>query len=409
MNAAPTMNLELTTENVLPDEAVARILEHASRWSFSDLFFCPREGHVAVQGRCLGTLRPMMQLPAELGRRCVSHLKAVAGLDVADRRRPQEGRWLFQDPGGDHIDLRISLLPTLHGEDCTVRLLPRESPLLNLDKLGLMPSAYNQVVNLLDRSGGLLLVTGPTGTGKTTTLYACLKYLNNGKRKINTIEDPVEYDLPGVCHSQVNLTISVGFPELLRAVLRQGPDVIMVGEIRDPMTAETAVRAAAGGHLVLATVHSPVAAGALQSLLGLGVHPQYLASALLGVVAQRLVRTLCRECRTPFHIDPAGHGFDDVRRWLQPGEPNLLYAPHGCPACRMMGYAGRTGVFEVLLPTGGLRRLITQRATTQQLHQKAVEDGLVTLRQAAMLKVAEGETSLEEVHRFNVDGGALEG
>jgi type II secretory ATPase GspE/PulE/Tfp pilus assembly ATPase PilB-like protein len=265
------------------------------------------------------------------------------------------------------------------------------------------------LVGLLARPGGLLLVTGPTGTGKTTTLYACLQHLSTGERRINNIEDPVEYDLPGVRHAQINLAVGVGFAELLRAVLRQAPDVIMVGEVRDPLTAETAVRAAACGHLVLATVHSPVAAGALQTLLGLGVHPQYLASALLGVVAQRLVRTLCRECRAPFHVEACPHGFDDVRRWLPPREPQVLYAPRDCAACRALGYAGRTGVFEVLLASPALRRLIAQRASTQQLHQKASEDGMMSLRQAALLKVAAGQTSLEEVQRVvHLEASALE-
>jgi type II secretory ATPase GspE/PulE/Tfp pilus assembly ATPase PilB-like protein len=400
MNATPTMSLDLSAETLQPDQMMAHIIEHAARLSVSDLFFCPRDGHVAVQGRWLGLLRPIAHLPGDLGRRCISHLKAVAGLDVTERRRPQEGRWLFQRDSGANIDLRISLLPTLHGEDCSVRLLPRDSQLLHLDHLGLVPHAYNQLVGLLARLGGLLLVTGPTGAGKTTTLYACLKHLSNGERKINTIEDPVEYDLPGVRHSQVNLAIGVGFPELLRSVLRQGPDVIMVGEIRDPLTAETAVRAAACGHLVLATTHSAGAAGALQTLLGLGVHPQYLASSVLGVVAQRLVRTLCPECRTPLHVDPASHGFDDVRCWLAEGEPRILHAPRGCPACRMQGYAGRTGIFEVMLASPALRKLISLRATTQQLHQKAIEEGMATLRQAALLKVAGGITTLEEVHRI---------
>jgi type II secretory ATPase GspE/PulE/Tfp pilus assembly ATPase PilB-like protein len=292
-------NLGPEIDGLLPDEAVAHVLQRAVGLGVTDLFFCPQEGHVAVHARHLGVVRPVLQMPAELGRRCVAHLKAVAGLDVAERRRPQEGRWLFHRPSGATVDLRISLLPTIHGEDCSVRLLPRESQLLRLENLGLLPATYNHLVSLLDRPGGLLLVTGPTGTGKTTTLYACLNHLSNGERKINTIEDPVEYNLPGVRHSQVSPAIGVGFAELLRAVLRQGPDVIMVGEVRDPLTAETAVRAAACGHLVLATIHTPIAAGALQTLLGLGVHPQYLASALLGVVAQRLVRCLCRECRAP--------------------------------------------------------------------------------------------------------------
>src|SRR5207237_1310142 len=189
------------------------------------------------------------------------------------------------------------------------------------------------------------------GAGKTTTLYACLNYLNNGQRKINTIEDPIEYALAGVRQSQVNPRLEVDFPELLRSVLRQAPDVIMVGEVRDPVTAETAVRAANSGHLVLATLHAPVAAGAIQSMLSLGVHPHFLSSSLRGVIAQRLIRTLCPKCKTSFDLTDSVHTFDEVRPWLEPGQGQVLYGPVGCAACRMNGYAGRTGVFELLTVT----------------------------------------------------------
>jgi type II secretory ATPase GspE/PulE/Tfp pilus assembly ATPase PilB-like protein len=246
---------------------------------------------------------------------------------------------------------------------------------------------------------GLILVTGPTGAGKTTTLYACLQYLNSGNRKIHTIEDPIEYILPGIRQSQVNPSLGVGFAELLRSVLRQAPDVIMIGEIRDAETAEIAVQAANSGHLVLTTLHSPTASGAIESMLSLGVTSSFLASSLRGIVAQRLVRTLCPTCKTVFDLNYAAMIFDEVRPWLKPGEGNVLHGPGKCDACRQTGYAGRTGVFEVLLFSRELRRLIAERRPTYEIHQQALAEGLIQCRQTALLKVAQGETSVEEVMR----------
>jgi type II secretory ATPase GspE/PulE/Tfp pilus assembly ATPase PilB-like protein len=402
--------LAISVANLPPDETVWRLIEHGAALGISDLFLLTRENHVAVQARHLGILRLVTLLSPDMGRRCMAHIKALAGMDVAEKRRPQDGRWIFRGAGGaSPVDLRISIIPTLHGEDITLRLLPRALQLLALDNLGMLQPVYNQLLGLINKPGGLLLVTGPTGAGKTTTLYACLTQLTNGERKINTIEDPIEYALPGVRQSQVNPLIEVGFPELLRSVLRQAPDVIMVGEIRDPVTADTAVRAAASGHLVLATLHAPVAAGAIQSLLSLGVHPHFLGSSLLGVVAQRLVRTLCRECRQGFDVSDSPHSFDEVKRWLQPGDGQSIYAPNGCTACRGIGYSGRSGVFEVLVVSPAVRHLILQRETTQSIHQKALEEGMIAFRQSALLKVAQGQTSLEEVMRaVPVEPAALE-
>jgi type II secretory ATPase GspE/PulE/Tfp pilus assembly ATPase PilB-like protein len=258
---------------------------------------------------------------------------------------------------------------------------------------------YNLLLNMLTSPTGLMLVTGPTGSGKTTTLYACLNHLNNGERKINTIEDPVEYAFGGMRQSQVNPKIDLGFADLLRSVLRQAPDIIMVGEIRDPETAATAVLAANSGHLVLATLHAPSTVGAVQSLLNLGVHSHFLASSLLGVLTQRLIRTLCMKCRQSFDLGDAPQTFEEIRPHLGPGEGYLMYGPRGCPECHKMGYAGRTGVFEVLQVGPGLRKMILERSPGPVLRQKALEEGLVECRLAAMLKVARGETSIEEVFR----------
>jgi type II secretory ATPase GspE/PulE/Tfp pilus assembly ATPase PilB-like protein len=391
--------LRITVNDLGPEEATARIIDHAAGMQISDLFFTTNENHVAVQARHLGMLRLITVMPLELGRRCISHMKAMADMDLTARGRPLDGRWIYQHEAGKTIDLRIVSIPTLFGEDFTMRLLPRHSQLLSIDHLGLRATNYNQLVNLLNSPSGLILATGPTGSGKTTTLYACLAYLNNGERKINTIEDPIEYALDGVRQSQVNPRGDVGFPELLRSVLRQSPDVIMIGEIRDPVTAETAVRAANSGHLVLATLHAPVAAGAVQSMLTLGVHPHFLSNSLLGVMAQRLIRTLCPHCKQAFDLVDSAQTFEEVRQWMEPGEGRVLYGPRGCKECRMVGYLGRTGVFEVMTVSRALRKLILSRQPTQAIRQKAVEEGMLEFRHAALLKVAQGETSIEEVFR----------
>jgi type II secretory ATPase GspE/PulE/Tfp pilus assembly ATPase PilB-like protein len=240
----------------------------------------------------------------------------------------------------------------------------------------------------------------PTGSGKTTTLYACLRYVNAGKRKINTIEDPIEHEIEGVRQSQINPRIGIGFPELLRGVLRQDPDVILLGEVRDPVTADTAVHAANSGHLVLATLHAPVAAGAVQSMKGWGVNPHLLGHSLLGVVAQRLVRKLCPQCRASFPLPAdAPDPFEEVRSWLGPEEDHSLIAAHGCPACLNNGYSDREGVFEILPMSRAIRRLILEGKPPLQLREQARREGMIELRQAALLKVARGETTAEEVIR----------
>jgi type II secretory ATPase GspE/PulE/Tfp pilus assembly ATPase PilB-like protein len=381
-----------------PEAAVARLLEEAARMGASDLFFAPNEDHVAVSVRHLGLVRPLAVLPGGLGHHCIAAIKARAGMNVVEHRRPLDGRWIYDHAGG-RIDLRITTIPTLHGEDCSVRLLDHQARVLQLEDLGLVRRQFNDLLAMLNSPSGLLLVTGPTGAGKTTTLYSCLRYLNDGRRKINTIEDPVEYEVEGVRQTQVQPRLDLGFPELLRSVLRQAPDVIMIGEIRDAQTAATAVHAANSGHLVLATLHAPLAAGAVQSMRAWGAHPHFLAGSLLGVVAQRLVRTLCVECRTLFPLTHAPHTFDEVRPWLEPGQGLSLLSARGCPACHQTGYAGRTGVFEVLRVGTVLRGLIADGQPTAVLREQAVREGLIELRQAALLQVALGRTTAEEVVR----------
>ncbi|HZL90494.1 MAG TPA: ATPase, T2SS/T4P/T4SS family, partial [Pirellulaceae bacterium] len=312
-----------------PSQALTAIIEQAAELRASDLFLMSEESALTVAVRRLGHVERFASVPRDQGRQLISYLKAQAGIDIAERRRPQEGRWIFDRPEGP-IDLRINIIPTLHGEDLSARLLDRKFGLKKLDDIGLTRGDYTKVTALLTSPSGLILVTGPTGTGKTTTLYACLQHLNNGTRKINTLEDPIEYQLTGVRQSQVNSKLGVDFADMLRHVLRQAPDVIMIGEIRDEETANTAVRAANSGHLVLATMHAPVAAGAVQSMRALGAHPFFLSSSLLGTIAQRLVRVLCPSCRVAYDISESPETFAEIRDLLEPGLGSFIYGPSGC-------------------------------------------------------------------------------
>ena len=271
------------------ETATENLLGYAARLNAGDLFLCSNEQHVLVQARHLGVMRPISVLAPDFGKRMITLIKTHAGLDIAERRHPQEGRWLYthDDKTPRVYDLRVSCIPTAFGEDMAVRMLERASTLHSIENLGLTRQQQSALAATLDSPGGLILFTGPTGSGKTATLYACLHKLNDGKKKINTIEDPIEYALEGIRQSQINPAIDLTFSELLRSVMRQSPDVIMIGEIRDPETASIAIRAANSGHLVLATIHATAATGALQSMRALGVHSHFLASALRCIVLRR--------------------------------------------------------------------------------------------------------------------------
>jgi type II secretory ATPase GspE/PulE/Tfp pilus assembly ATPase PilB-like protein len=381
-----------------PQDAASQIVRQAAAMHASDLFLFSDEGAVRVAVRNMGSLEVLATLPRDQGRHLVNYFKTLAGIDIAERRRPQEGRWIFDSDSG-RVDLRINVVPTLFGEDVACRILDRKFGLRTLDELGLTRSDHNKITGLLSSPAGLILVTGPTGTGKTTTLYACIQHLNTGTRKINTIEDPIEYGLAGIRQSQVHAKLGVDFPDLLKNILRQAPDVIMIGEIRDDETAHTAVRAANSGHLVLATLHSPVAAGAIQSLRALGTNPYFLASCLLGVIAQRLVRVLCQQCRVAYDISEAPDTFSEIKPLLEPGLGTFIYGPSGCELCRQQGYTGRVGVFEVMTFNRQLRQMILQQKSAEEIQQQAVAGGMIEFRRAAMLKVAQGLTSTEEVLR----------
>jgi len=319
-------------------------------------------------------------------------------MDIAEHRRPQDGRWIHQTPAGKILDLRICALPTLHGLDLAVRLLDRETCLLQLDRIGLLPPDSERLERLLDSPGGLILVTGPTGSGKTTTLYACLQHLNNGLRRIHTIEDPIEYAIPGLHQSQVNAKAGIHFPDLLRGIIRQGPDVIMIGEIRDPETAQTAVYAANSGHLVLATIHASLAEGSVASMLAFGVAPHFLATALIGAISQRLVRTFCPECRFPLSVER-----DGVAPEAQPEASQ--FAAMGCATCHHTGFAGRTGVFEFLEVTPSIRKLIQAQEPAQAIDEEGHRDGMQGLFQSSRALISRGWTDLEEIERHISSAG----
>jgi type II secretory ATPase GspE/PulE/Tfp pilus assembly ATPase PilB-like protein len=400
-HANATRDRSLRLAEMSPEDGVAVLVERVVELQASDLFFTTFPEEMRVSARALGIVQPLAVLTPDQGRRYVSHIKAMAHMDVAERRRPLDGRWLV-DPDGatGKLDLRINTLPTLHGEDCALRILWSEALLRDLQSLGMMRAQYNALIHPLSAPGGLVLVTGPTGSGKTTTLYSCLHYLNDGKRKISTIEDPIEFAVEGFQQTQVNARLDIDFPELLRGVLRQSPDIIMVGEIRDEVTAATAVRAANSGHLVFATLHAPVAAGAISVMLSLGVNPHFLATSLKAVISQRLVRVLCEKCRMAIDLAGCPYTFEDVEQWVDLGDERTIFTAAGCEACEGSGFVSRTGVFEVFTVNAPMRELIAAQATAADIQQAARNAGMIDFRRAALVTVARGVTSIEEALRL---------
>lgn len=389
----------LDVHRMQPEMAVAFLIEHAVNAGASDLFFLADDGHITVKIRHLGLVREVAHIPNELGKRCLSYIRANAALDLTEKRRPLDGRWIYRKPDGQVVDLRINVIPSMYGEDFALRILVRSNALLGLDKLGMTAHQLQQYQSMVASPAGLILITGPTGSGKTATLYSTLMKLNDGTRKINTIEDPIEYAIEGLRQSQVFPQIDLGFAELLRAVLRQSPDVIMIGEIRDQETARTAVHAANSGVVVFATLHAPSTATAIQAMRSLGVHNHFLATSLRGVVSQRLVRTLDPETRTDYDLSEAPGTFDEVRPWLSPNEGKKLYAARPAESNQFTGYVGRTGVFEVMSITPALRNLISDGQPARDIRHKAIEEKMLEFRLSAMLKVAQGETTMEEIFR----------
>ncbi|MDD3354596.1 ATPase, T2SS/T4P/T4SS family, partial [Zoogloea sp.] len=367
------------------------LLTQAVRQAASDIHIEPYERHSVVRFRRDGVLVDVAEPHRALHAAMASRIKIMASLDIAEKRLPQDGRIALR-LAGRQVDVRVSTLPTTHGERIVLRLLDKGSGQRGLDSLGMDPDTVTPFARLLSEPHGILLVTGPTGSGKSTTLYAALQGMDAKRRNIVTVEDPVEYDLPGVGQIQVSSKIDLSFARALRAILRQDPDVIMIGEIRDLETAQIAVQASLTGHLVLATLHTNDAASAVTRLVDMGVEPFLLASTLRGVLAQRLVRKLCRACRTPQPVS-------DADRALGTGTPAQLWHAPGCPECTRTGYAGRTGIYELIVVDEGFQRLIHTGADEAALRTHALAHGTRSLRDDGLRLVAEGLTSAEELLR----------
>lgn len=368
------------------------IIAEAIRQGASDIHVEPYETGLIVRMRQDGVLQERLRMPPHVAPVVVSRIKVMARLDIAERRVPQDGR-ISLTLGGKPIDVRVSTLPSRAGERVVLRILDKDHAFISLDLLGMSENARSMAASALSEPNGIILVTGPTGSGKTTTLYACLKQLNDGKRNILTVEDPVEYAFEGVGQTQVNAKVGMTFAAGLRAILRQDPDVVMVGEIRDRETADIAVQAALTGHLVLSTVHTNDAIGAITRMRDFKIEPFLLASTLRGVIAQRLVRRLCQECREPVQTDASAAallGFD---------AGTVIYRATGCPTCGQSGFQGRIGVFEAIKIDDTVRRYITNGGD-EAIIARHVFANSPNLAAAARRLVSEGQTTAEEAVRI---------
>lgn len=366
--------------------------------SASDLFFSPHDGFCDISMRRMGIVEGLLRVPRPLGQQMINTIKSQAGMDLNEKKRPTDGRWSYQLERSS-IDFRVNSMGTFHGEDLSLRIMRPEERLHDLGGLGLLEPQASLLKSMLVRPSGLLLVTGPTGSGKSTTLYACLNYLNDGRRRIHTLEDPVEHLIEGIRQSQVSANFGLDFLELLRGAMRQSPDVIMVGEVRDAETAATAVRAANSGHLVLATLHAGLATSAVHSMLAFGVHPYFLSNALVGVIAQRLVRTLNPEHRVEYPLPANAETFEEVSHLLNEGEGRAIYGPSSEIRDVNQAYLGQTGLFEILPVQGVIRDTINRQRPGSEVREAAIKHGMLDFRKSGLIKVARGTTSLEEMLR----------
>jgi general secretion pathway protein E len=374
------------------------LLAQALRENASDVHFEIFETRATVRFRVDGQLRDVIEPRRGLHAAMVSRIKVMAGLDIAEKRLPQDGRIALRIAGRP-VDVRVSTLPSGHGERVVLRLLDKSAGRLELEKLGMRPEILAHMRRLLRQPHGILLVTGPTGSGKTTTLYAALSAMDSHATNIMTVEDPIEYDLDGVGQTQINTRIDMSFARALRAILRQDPDVIMIGEIRDRETAQIAVQASLTGHLVLATLHTNDAPSAITRLVDMGIEPFLLASSTIGVLAQRLARHLCPVCRQAYETDAC------EMELLGVSQPHTLYRAVGCAECNQTGYRGRSGFYELLLIDDAIRALMHRGGSEREICEWAVENGMSSLRNDGMARVLEGETSLDEALRVTRESG----
>ncbi len=370
---------------------VNRIMRTAVRENASDIHIEPQAGAIKIRNRIDGVLEERIILPKQMQLPIVTRIKIIANMDIAERRVPQDGRVRIR-LAGHLLDMRISTYPTMYGEKVVIRLLAKEQ-VLGLESLGMYPEERTVFEKIITAPHGIFLVSGPTGSGKTTTLYSALQRINSQDRNIVSIEDPIENEIPGVNQAQVNLKAGLSFASALRSILRQDPDVIMVGEIRDKETADISVRAAITGHLVFSTIHTNTAIGAVTRLRDLGIEPFMVGSALIGVMSQRLVRKVCKDCRRPIEVEEAKLKAMDL-----PKDTKILKGK-GCKKCRMSGYTGRMGLFEVMDLDRKLRGMIVENRPEEEIEAYARSQGAMDLRHQGRRAILEGLTTIEEVLR----------
>jgi general secretion pathway protein E len=361
----------------------------------SDIHIEPFENNVKVRYRIDGALNELEPLPKRLQAAVISRVKIMSRLNIAERRLPQDGRIRLRVSGRD-IDLRVSTMPTIYGESVVMRILDRDSSLINLEHLGFPEDVLEKYKKIITAPYGMLLVTGPTGSGKTTTLYASLRKINSPDKKIITIEDPIEYQVEGVNQIQVKPKIGLTFANGLRHIVRQDPDIIMVGEIRDIETAEISIHSALTGHLVFSTLHTNDAPGAMTRLLDMGIEGFLVSSSIIGVLAQRLVRLICPSCKEPYN--PSQELIDKVE-FPEAAADITTYYGTGCEECRYTGYKGRTGIFELMVVSDDIRQLVLEKASVDAIRQQAISEGMQVLRESGWQKVKQGLTTIEEVLR----------
>jgi type IV pilus assembly protein PilB len=376
-------------------QIVNLVIRQALRDRASDIHLEPQQSRVRVRYRIDGLLTDALTLPKTMATAVSSRIKVMANMDIVDRHRAQDGQ-IRIDGDSRQVDIRVSTAETIWGEKVVLRLLDQSRTVLNLDQLGLTEQGYQRLSRLLGSPYGMIVVSGPTGSGKTTTLYAAIKELDATTQNITTIEDPVEYTFDNINQIQIRRVANITFANGLKAILRQDPDVILVGEIRDLETAEIAIQSALTGHLVLSSLHATDAAGVIQRFIEMGIEGFLISSALVGVVAQRLVRRICLYCREPYQPSP-----EELTLWRQYQEVDKLpfYRGQGCNHCAGTGYRGRIGVFEVLPLSDSIKRLVSARASAQDIREQAQREGMVTLRGDAVQKVAADLTTLTEITR----------
>jgi general secretion pathway protein E len=373
---------------------VNHVFAQAVKSQASDIHIEPYQQHLQVRFRLDGVLHNVLSPPRRLHAAIVSRIKVMARLDIAEKRLPQDGRMEVKI-GERLVDVRVSCLPTAFGERVVLRLLEKSGKLLSLEEIGLTSAALAEMKRLLQLSHGIILVTGPTGSGKTTTLYAALSYINSPDKNILTIEDPIEYQLDGIGQMQVNPKINLTFAGGLRSMVRQDPDVILVGEIRDRETADIAIHAALTGHLVFSTLHTNDAASAVTRLTDMDIEPFLVSSAVQAIIAQRLVRVLCPHCKEPYEPEEAQW----LELGLEKGGRGPIFRAKGCEKCLETGYRGRTGIYEFLRMSESIKGLVLQTSDANQINRAARNEGMVSLRKDGIQKVIEGKTTISEVLR----------